>query len=104
MNTNPNDLAVAIVHQAMAHSLLEERAKVIDTLAAKNQELQSAVDALAADRQKAKADYEATVADLRAKLDLCADGFVWANVDAMVNRAKAIIAERVPPAPKPAEG
>lgn len=61
------------------------------------------IDALAEDRKVKLADRDATIADLNKKLADCADGMVFANVDALVNKARALIAERVPPAPQPVD-
>ena len=66
MNQNPNTLALALVHQAVQASELQEAQQAVAAQAERIKELQGAVDSLAKDRQDQKKTYEDRLNELTA--------------------------------------
>lgn len=118
MNSNPQHLALAIVHQAVQASQLEEAQQALAQTQQHAAELQKAIDALVADREatkKAHAEHlEQAAAQLKAEQDalLAADiklndtlrriaqALEFESVEGMMGVVNARV---VPPAPRPAD-
>lgn len=100
MNNNPNALALAIVHQVVQSSQLEETLQQLEATQKRAQELQQAIDALVADREQAKKAHAAREAELTELAN--------ANAEALADVAKfydfpsvdALLAS-IKPAPAP---